>query len=128
MKEENILIAEFMGLKKGPIERCIIADGTSKEEDVQSYYESASRIVLPHQLKYSYSWDWLMPVVEKIAGLYHAAFPGNEEFIRRVLAHEEPIDGPYMDVIAIPMNTSIDEVYKAIVSFIKWYNSQTEQR
>lgn len=75
---------------------------------------------------YRMDWNLLMPVVEKIDKLYDAAFPGNEEFIRRILLKEEPLDGPYMDVVALPLATPIDEVYKAVLSFIEWYNNQKQ--
>lgn len=66
----------------------------------------------------------LHPVLDLIDGLYIKAFPPGDEFIRRILAHEEPLDGPYMDVVAMPITTPIKEVHEAVVEFIKWYNTQ----
>lgn len=76
----------------------------------------------PREFKYAESWDWLMPVVEKIGKLYEKAFPSNEEFIKRIMAHNDPIDKEYVDVISISVCTPISEVYEATVKFIKWYN------
>jgi hypothetical protein len=77
-------------------------------------------------LKYDTSWDWLMPVVEKIDAHYSKTFPGNEEFVRRILAKEKPLDGPHMEVIALPLASKIEVAHKAVVEFIKWHNSQKQ--
>lgn len=114
-KTDNELIAEFMGgvyYSRGDIWRFPV------RMDVIGGSDKCN----PVHIKYHTSWDWLMPVVEKIEQLYLKAFPGNEEFIRRILNKEEPLDGPYMDVISIPLSTKIDEAHKAVVEFIKWYN------
>ena len=72
---------------------------------------------------YRTSWDWLMPVVEKIEKLYSVNFP--PDFVQRLLSGEkEIIDHQYMDVIALPLATPISEVYDNVVIFIKWYNQQ----
>lgn len=49
-ESSNKLIAEFMGMKQG-----IIVDGLG-------FYH-------PNELEYHTSWDWLMPVIEKIASM-----------------------------------------------------------
>jgi hypothetical protein len=116
MKTDNELIAEFMGIqvRQGPgvLYPCD-EDGMIDWVNAEPYWPDKD-------------WNDLMPVVEKIDKLYHETFPGNEEFIRRVLAKEEPIDGPYMNVIALPLATPITEVHQVVVSFIKWYN-ETKQ-
>lgn len=57
-------------------------------------------------MKYHDSWDWLMPVVEKI--------------------HSMGIDfhysQHYKDVFTALQSVSISEVYEKIVEFIKWIN------
>lgn len=63
-----------------------------------------------------------MPVVEKIGRLYEKAFPNNEEFMKRIMAHEDPIDKEYVDVISTSVCTPISEVYAEVVRFIKWHN------
>jgi len=55
-----------------------------------------------HQLKYDSSWDWLMPVVVKIFELK----PNNDFFCH--------LNFPVKD---------IKDVYKPVVQFIEWYNS-----
>lgn len=55
--EGNKLIAEFMGYEKHPtIEDCL--------RDPQ---KSEHNFMHPSHLKYHSSWDWLMPVIEKIS-------------------------------------------------------------
>lgn len=90
MKTDNELIAEFMGDKRKPY----------------------------GLLWYNSSWNWLMPVVEKIAKL-----PECEKF--ELL----PVRGEC--VLKIKMcggfgwskyDTLIEPTYKTVVKFIKWYN------
>lgn len=52
-KENNILIAKFMGLK------------VSNTED----YDSSVHTNVDVDLKYHKSWDWLIPIVEKIESI-----------------------------------------------------------
>ena len=53
------------------------------------------------ELKYHESWDWLMPVVEKI---------------------EQVHEGVPQELINLSLFSTIDEVYKAVVEFINQYN------
>lgn len=110
MKTENALIAEFMP-KSGAF-----------------YLDPTNGITLceTEDLKYHTSWDWLMPVVEKINKLFDEAFPPGEEFVKRILAHEEPFEREYMDVVGLPISSTIDDVYQAVVTFIKWYNENKQ--
>lgn len=53
---------------------------------------------------YHDSWDWLMPVVEKI----------------KSMSKDWPIATDV--VLSLPIHTPIAEVYFAIIQFITWYN------
>ena len=55
--KNNKLIAEFMGVEK---------TYNPSTEKVLSYAVNDNVQCLPHELQYHTSWDWLMPVVEKI--------------------------------------------------------------
>jgi hypothetical protein len=57
-------------------------------------------------LKYDTSWDWLMPVVDKVCE-YRLAYPNeaNEVCNLKVVVMKEVL-------------------YKRVVNFIKWYNEQ----
>jgi len=70
--------------------------------------------------KYSTSWDWLMPVVEKIGELteYELVFRYDESYWNRY--GENPLNqffGGYIDVL---------NIWAAVVKFIEWYNTQNK--
>jgi hypothetical protein len=112
--EDNELIAQFMGWK--------LVEPTRPFQG--NKFENGTDVMYTVQLCYDTSWDWLMPVVEKIGKLYEANFPPPEDFMKKILAHEDPIEKEYIDVISTSIYTPIDEVYKVVVEFIKWYNKQ----
>ena len=63
--DSNRLIAEFMGLPKVP---CNI--GTEDGHFNEGYKHPKVDVpVIPSGMQYRYSWDWLMPVIEKIETL-----------------------------------------------------------
>lgn len=105
MKTDNELIAEFMGLKKVRTTPVILSDGkgTLSESPV---YRIGFKELLPHQLQYHTSWDWLMSVVEKIAE-YRIAYPKETGWV--------------CDCKIVVMQKYL---YREVVNFIKWYNSQ----
>lgn len=109
-KTDNELIAEFMGLKSFEDSRY----GKLWPDPLGS---TASQF----DLKYSTSWDWLMPVVEKIEKLHSEKF--HYDF-KEIKEGHWPKDNEYMEVIAMPLATPINEVYEEVIKFIKWYNSQ----
>ena len=87
IEEYNTMLAEFMGL--------------SIEGGVQADY-------MPHELKYHTSWDWLMPVVQKIERLsgelptHIGNLPNDEDWLSDNFA-----------------SANIDDTYQAVVEFIK---------
>ena len=104
--EENKLIAIFMGYECfNPKSWCIVLDKNTTT-GINTW------------AKYNSSWDWLMPVVEKIEslgfrveiiGLTCSIYTNSEENI-------------YVDE---PAMTKTEATWQAVVEFIKWYNSQT---
>ena len=90
--KDNKLIAEFMGVEK---------TYNPSTEKVLSYAVNDDVQCLPHELQYHTSWDWLMPVVQEI----------EMEFL------EVP-----ESMLHVSLYSTIDEVYKAVVEFIKEYN------
>jgi len=85
-------------------------------------------------LEYHTSWDWLMPVVEKIESfqdgndgdsmrghLYN--FRIEQHFVYILDGESMDLDGESMDII-IEMNgdNKLDATYNAVVEFIKQYN------
>jgi len=68
--KDNKLIAEFMGAvgtpMYNPTEWDVYITGCL---DVDSDNENAQHFYTPEEMKYHTSWDWLMPVVQKIESL-----------------------------------------------------------
>ena len=63
------------------------------------------------ELKYHISWDWLIPVINKIYDL-------SEYYIYKYETQTFYSEG------GIEINTKyIEETYKDVVEFIKWFNS-----
>jgi len=104
--ESNKLIAEFMGLK--PVEHLgrysISKDHCTCNEDTPEKAMQGFGSIA----KYATSWDWLMSVVEKIyqMDIYYT--------------YVSETSGQFKN--SIELTTKIDNVYKAVTEFIKWYN------
>ena len=108
--KENKLIAEFMGVNVG---------------EYTSYPEESPTQYVVGDLKYDISWDWLMPVVEKIEAELE------EEFRVVILEHECSIHQKTEDnklqikfqcVVERFETSKIKATYEAVVEFIKQYN------
>lgn len=108
--EGNKLIAEFM-------ERKIVDSPWSHKplEQQGQWVYVLGQDFFKERIKYHYSWDWLMPVVEKI------------ESIQNSDNYEVDIFGKcceigVMDEHSAVGKTKIEATWLAIVEFIKWYN------
>ena len=108
-KTDNELIAEFH-------------DGTTFDEgglctDLEKKYSWRPGVYDPlrvEHLNYHASWDWLMPVVDKI------------ERIKNSDDYEVDIFGNCCDIggrFEAIGKTKIEATYKAVIEFIKWYNA-----
>ncbi len=95
--EGNELIAQFMGLEK---ENGLYLFTTPMDD-----YKTDT-------LYFDTSWDWLMPVVEKIQKLYEECMDYNNQM---------PEDY-YYKVLDKGISTPREIIYKAVVEFIKQYN------
>ena len=109
MEKENRLIAEFMGW-------------TLDNEDLNSYRRlnvNTFEYSLLSNFKYHSSWDWLMPVVEKIEML---GFKIEKNF--------QPIDNDWQCLVVKGNNIllqefnedSIKAMHHVVSAFIKMYN------
>lgn len=117
-KEDNKLIAEFMGLSY-----CTkyLYEGWYRNS------EHNHRICDFGGLKYNHSWDWLMPVVKKIElmnketglmGVFILFGLGRTRvqcYKSERLLHEIDI---------LEEQYGIQPTYQAVVEFIKWYNNE----
>jgi hypothetical protein len=110
-KTDNELIAEFMGFRRPDGERYYVVPAEYKNltynEDI---IEDNNR-----QLFFSESWDWLMPVVEKIVEVtcVDGAKVGGAGMALKLFAER-------------PITTSIEAIHKGVVDWIKWYNETTQ--
>jgi len=101
MEKDNKLIAEFMGF---PTQTDVVDDRT------KAYYvgdiittdntdnENEDGVFHPDDMRFHKSWDWLMPVVEKIYQL-----DSNANFFGSI---------------------NLEATYKEVVEFIKFYNTK----
>lgn len=119
--ENNKLIAEFMGAKTQPQKGYVeyemygIIPSIEDAEYIQHFFQA-------DEMLFQSSWDWLMPVVEKIESL----------------GFNITIEKNYTDVMEIfnglggslfgfkRSSDKIKNTHKAVVEFIKWWNNQVE--
>jgi hypothetical protein len=85
--ENNKLIAEFMELPT-EVSKAGLLNYYHREYNSGTWYEE-------HELSYNVSWDWLMPVVEKIY-----LIDADVDFFK---------------------NISLEDTYKAVIQFIENY-------
>ena len=107
--KENELIAEFMGLPK---------QGNTYEEPYSGEYVEAI------ELSYDESWDWLMPVVEKINTMKDYKYSVSINY------HYTTITDNQVTEIIMDEDTDTDTrsgCYNAVVKFIKQYNTEQLQ-
>lgn len=105
ISEKNKLIAEFMGLPK-KVNGCITEGYMHPKVDVP---------VTTSGMQYKYSWDWLMPVVEKIES--------DERYDVDILQYGTCIFDNQKEIVNNIANISFDKkiehTYDAVVKFIK---------
>lgn len=110
--EGNKLIVKFMGFE--------IKDGFVLNFRAHSKLD-------PVFLHYNSSWDWLMPVVEKISKLNHVSLHlvptqiGKNEGYCHI---EYGIVG--VEKIIVNHGVFIDSTWLSVVNFIKWYNKKNQ--
>lgn len=101
--EGNKLIAAFMDFD---------SNGFTVTEEAEFPYE---RKGTAEDLEYHSSWDWLMPVVEKIA-LIAEYYSG----------YREEIYDKCGVVLSLHVCVSITTVWEKVIEFIQWYNTQSK--
>lgn len=122
--EGNSLIAEFMGR----LQEHHIVEGFDQE-----YGTFESRPETEHDWKFHTSWDWLMPVVEKIQSMYvnvdihgtsydnncYIHYSGAEPEEQLLLEKLQSFKGIY-----IGNASKIEATYSAVIQFITWLNDK----
>lgn len=131
-EENNKLIAEFMGYYQPAevkddlfsFEVYSSLDECKKDypkDEISTYYnDDIENFQLVDEPKYDESWDWLMPVVEKIESLNYTT---SIYHLPRTL-NTVKIFSAGADVVGVNGETKMQSLYKAVVEFIKWYNDQ----
>jgi hypothetical protein len=100
--ENNKLIAEFMNLDVGFADtNCPMVVGEKNMWTAILYHKS---------------WDWLMPVVEKIESITKTT---NQHLFKKLLHYSRN----QYTIFDLKLTESlIDKTYKYCIAFIKWYN------
>lgn len=103
--EGKKLIADFMGLKS-------FEDGRYGKM-YPNPIQVGNSIFGDAGLRYNSSWDWLMPVVEKIE-----AIKDSDDYEVDIFANCCDIGGKF-EAVGI---TKIEATFKAVLQFLKWYD------
>lgn len=124
-EEKNRMIAEFMGAKN----KSNALASISVRMDENELWIPIHGIKNFKQLRYDSSWDWLMPVVDKIEGLEFY----NQEVSLRISKYA--VCFQTLDNDGFILNESIlskwgtsggvdklNATYSAVFEFIEWYN------
>ena len=127
IKEGNKLIAEFMGHS--------LSGGIWYMPDYSHYaYKGTHSFKIDcfktEQLSYNSSWDWLMPVVERIEtiSIYQAeqygSFPVSFAFLKVLNNYVVIVSCAALKFNQIKMENAIrlTATHEAVIEFIKWYN------
>ncbi len=116
IKEGNKLIAEFMGYHRRP----------DLDDEIlgEAYYIDSKLNFYTSKCKYHSSWDWLMPVIEKIEQTKYTDYSFNYNITGDGICISKFDDGS--GVIHSVSNkwgeSKLDASWKCVVEFIKWYN------
>ena len=142
MKTENELIAEFMAYNKYDTQHGAI-DGNPNIVNYYNIKEIPSNSDgmdwhSQHNLMFDTSWDWLMPVVEKISQYVYETRVDNNGY-KDVIIQDRAyprtfgmIDSGGKWMVRINRmhleqeDTLIKATYKSVVEFIKWYNENKQ--
>lgn len=122
--EGNKIIAEFLGINPQRIvsEMPINKDGNycNGNGDLDKYGNPCYLVYAP-SLQYNSSWDYLMPVVEKIES------KGFDVFINGLYCRITDSGMSNFEIESGDVKSKIEAVWLAVVEFIKWYNSQKQE-
>ena len=128
IEENNKLIVEFLEYrrftkkielgKSEPTDNILIMDNWYKVGDLE--YQ-------PLSMKYHKSWDWLIPVVEKIESLGYSTELYYNHIRNYNLFTITNKNLPIGGIAACRTTSKIEAVYNTVVLFIKWYNKHGKE-
>ena len=121
--ENNALIAEFMGYK--------VLTKSFQDKPVYNIPIEGSIGYIPEMMKYNTSYDWLMPVVEKIENAQTRSCV-NHIFTHIIKCLGGKSFNCYIEVgnqkrISITSENRLQSIYEAVGTFIKWYNENNKK-
>lgn len=111
IEEGNKSIAEFMGY-------------TTNEDG--NFCKGGIPLLKLSDFKYDNSWDWLMPVVEKIAEAYDVRITWMPTALN--VTYIDRPDVSEGEVTSMGGMTGFENTYVAVVRFIEWYNTKSAGR
>jgi hypothetical protein len=114
----NELIAEFMGFK-------VIAK-SFEDKLIYNIPTNNGLGYISYMMLYNKSWDWLMPVVEKIEETNFIKIVGKYCGINKTSANSFNNWVATEGVSFMNPKSKIESTYKAVVKFIKWHNKNKE--
>ena len=119
--ENNKLIAEFMGVLSNTTYYYIPQFAEWQPIKYTNEFEEVEHFSL-EEMKFHSSWNWLMPVVEKIEDIedIDVNILTNGTKIYKWRTKEVIVDNS----ADISFDNKIEHTYIAVVEFIKWYNEQ----
>lgn len=133
--EGNKLIAEFMEYKHSDIlydeeneEYFFDTDHLVCVEDIEVWESSVddwTSTLSPEQMLFHSSWDWLMPVVEKIEKNFWVTTTTRRGY-SAVSIHQP--QRAYEKIARVDSENKLEATWTAIVEFIKWYNSCQKEK
>lgn len=129
IKQNNILIADFMNLPK---------EGNGYFVENMPHIH-ASCLIPVDMLHYHYEWDWLFPVVERIEKTHNYFWSlecigiGIYDFYFSQYGFEDPDQLELPDGLLVRSDervtsfedAKLEAVYRGVVEFIKWYNENS---
>lgn len=118
--DNNRMIAEFMGLNPVKVfgRYSVSKDHCTSVEDT----EEAAMAGFANIAKYHISWDWLMPVVEKIGSKTGCELVTGYEYSYWNKFGENCLKKEFKGY-----GSGVSEIYEAVVEFLEWYNKQEHE-
>lgn len=128
--QNNILIAGFMEIDLTDSHRLSLDENLNTVYNYALKYENNfNDEYFEGELCFNKSWDWLIPVVEKISNLKHTItgdyFRVSINFFEGIHIFCHTSRKEIIDIVQIKSSQEIiDSVYEGVVEFVKWYNKQ----
>ena len=125
--ENNKLIAEFLGWEKSEMK--LFVPTVSTVYRTIEYYNGEKVVgsfTHPSSMKFHKSWDWLMPIVEKVESMkYVVTITQNICTIKASVMGDTTLITRQTGNYSTP-DTKIYNTWLALIDFIKWYKENTE--